>query len=198
MEQAVALIDLLGFSEMVKADPTSAARVLDDFYKICFNEIRSVPFIKGHLFSDSLLCYGDDKAALLNCMASIYRKCLSKNENHQMGSKCFLLPRGGVSIGILNIEERTELPNLTKNFIVSPALVHSADMERQISGSRLLVAIRNDYAQQKEILWNEQVKTILYMDETYSFWEKYLYSDALSIGSHFTTQGDQKTTGNCH
>lgn len=179
MEQAVALIDLLGFSEMVKANPTSATNVLNDFYNICFNEIKGMPSVKGHLFSDSLLCYSGNKAALLNSMTSIYRKCLAKNENYRMGSKFFLLPRGGISVGIVNIEERTEPPNLTKNFIVSPALVHSATMEREILGSRLLVAVRNDYPEENEILWNNRVKTILYLDEAYDFWEKYVYSDAL-------------------
>jgi hypothetical protein len=177
-EKALAFIDLLGFSVMVKNDYERARGILNDFYNISFRVIKDKSTLKGHLFSDSLLVYSNDRAALVNAICEIYRECLKKNRHYQDRSDYFLLPRGGVSIGIVNVEDRTESPNLTKDFIVSPALVHSVEMEKSIKGSRLLIAVKNGFTEDMSITWDENILSILY-EQDFCFWEQYKYKDAL-------------------
>jgi len=177
--QALAFIDLLGFSKMVSDNFTRSKEILDDFYNITFGIIKGGNEIRGHLFSDSLLAYSDNPAALVNATAEIYRECLKKNDTYHFDvSRHFLLPRGGISYGIVEIQERVESPNLSKNFIVSPALVHSAKMESQIKGSRLLVS---DFENNNEQVfnWNRNIKSILYENSTFTFWSTFKYFDAL-------------------
>ena len=177
-EKALAFIDLLGFSAMVEKDHLRARDILNDFYNISFKIIKSKSVLKGHLFSDSLLVYSNDKAALVNAVCEIYRESFKKNKDYQDRSNYFLLPRGGISIGMVNIEDRVEAPNLTKDFIVSPALVHSAKMEKNIKGSRLLVAVRTGSNEEETVTWNQDISSILY-GQDFNFWEKYQYKDAL-------------------
>lgn len=177
--EALAFLDLLGFSNMVATDSGRAKEILHDFYNISFRIIKREQQVQGNLFSDSLLAYSTDPALLVNIVTEIYRECLSKNDSYQFDlSKFFLLPRGGVSIGRVDIQNRQEAPNLTKNFIISPALVHSAKMEGQIKGSRLLVADFENNAEQI-FNWNGNVKSILYEDSTFTFWKNFKYFDAL-------------------
>ena len=177
-EKALAFIDLLGFSNMVKKSHLRAKDILNDFYNISFKIIKDAQELKGHLFSDSLLVYSDDKAVLVDSICKIYRECLKRNKNYQDLEDYFLLPRGGVSIGIVNTEDRTEAPNLTKDFIVSPALVHSAEMEKNIKGSRLMIAVKVGSTQETSITWNNNISSILYGQDV-CFWEEYRYKDAL-------------------
>lgn len=183
MEKILVFIDLLGFSQMVNEDETKARTILNDFYNISFTEIKKVPNVTGHLFSDSLLAYSESKESLINCLASIYQKCLQKNSNYTELSKFFLLPRGAMSVGIVNIETRETVPNLTKDFIISQALVHSAKLEAQIKGSRLLVAVKNDDREQIQLNWNRNIRYPLYEYDTFSFLENYKYKDILWYSS---------------
>ena len=183
MEKILAFIDLLGFSQMVNEDESKARIILNDFYNIAFTEIKNAPNVKGHLFSDSLLAYSASKESLINCLASIYQKCLSKNNNYNELSKFFLLPRGAMSVGIVNIEERHTAPNLTKDFIISQALVHSAKLESQIKGSRLLVAVKDDERQQMQLDWNRNIRYPLYEDDAFTFLKNYKYKDVLWYSS---------------
>lgn len=181
MNKALAFIDLLGFSNMVKKDYEKAKIILNDFYNLTYDIIKDENEIKGNLFSDSLLVYSDNPAKLLNIITEIYRKCLKKNKeylNNENLKGFFLLPRGGISAGVVDIQSRMEAPNLTKGFIVSPALVHSAKMESYIKGSRLLVADKNE---NNEIIfnWNTNINSILYKKEAFVFWENFNYFDAL-------------------
>jgi hypothetical protein len=152
---------------------------LNDFYNISYRLIKEQNEIKGDLFSDSLMAHSSDPAILVNTITKIYRECLKKNDSYKFPlDKYFLLPRGGISFGHVEIQERTESPNLTKNFIISPALVHSAKMESQIKGSRLLIA--DDVHNNDQIFnWNENIKSILYENSTFTFWKKYKYFDSL-------------------
>ncbi|MBU0712422.1 hypothetical protein KKA87_10970 [bacterium] len=160
--EALAFIDLLGFSQMVTTNHNHSKEILHDFYNITYRIIKEETRVKGHLFSDSLLAYSSEPAVLVNVIAKLYRECLIKNNSYEFDlSKFFLLPRGGISFGIVDIQDRTEAQNLTKNFIVSPALVHSVKMENQIKGSRLLIADSNNDEDQL-FNWNEDVKSILY------------------------------------
>ncbi len=189
MEKILAFIDLLGFSQMVNQDENKARSILNDFYNISFSEIKNVPSVKGHLFSDSLLAYSESKEDLINCLAAIYQKCLKKNGRYTELSKFFLLPRGAMSVGIVNVEERLTAPNLTKDFIISPALVHSAKLESKIKGSRLLVAVKNDNEEQMQIDWNRNIRYPLYQDDAFTFLDNYTYKDVL----WFSSFGDGRT-----
>lgn len=183
MEKILAFIDLLGFSQMVNNDENKARVILNDFYNIAFKEIKDRPSVNGHLFSDSLLAYSDSREDLINCLAAIYQKCLLKNDSYSELSKFFLLPRGAMSVGIVNVEDRQTAPNLTKDFIVSQALVHSAKLETQIKGSRLLVAVKNEQQQQMQLDWNRNIRYGLYQDEAFTFLENYKYKDVLWFSS---------------
>lgn len=183
MEKLLAFVDLLGFSQMVNTDENKARIILNDFYNISFNEIKGKPSVKGYLFSDSLLAYSNSKEDLINCIAAIYQKCLLKNNSYSEVSKFFLLPRGAMSVGIVNIENRITTPNLTKEFIISQALVHSAKMEEQIKGSRLLVAVKNEDQQQMQLDWNKNIRYGLYQDDSFTFLENFKYKDVLWFSS---------------
>lgn len=191
MEKILAFVDLLGFSQMVNTDENKARVILNDFYNISFSEIKSRPSVNGHLFSDSLLAYSDSREDLINCLAAIYQKCLIKNDSYNELSKFFLLPRGAMSVGIVNVEDRQTAPNLTKDFIVSQALVHSAKLESQIKGSRLLVAVKNDEQQQMQLDWNRNIRYGLYQDDALTFLENYKYKDVLWFSS-FDDGRDQR------
>lgn len=183
MEKILAFVDLLGFSQMVNTDENKARVILNDFYNIAFTEIKSKPNVNGHLFSDSLLAYSNSREDLINCLAIIYQKCLLKNDSYNELSKFFLLPRGAMSVGIVNVEDRQTAPNLTKDFIVSQALVHSAKLEAQIKGSRLLVAVKNEEQQQMQLDWNRNIRYGLYQDDALTFLENYKYKDVLWFSS---------------
>ncbi|MEG1667210.1 hypothetical protein [Chryseobacterium sp.] len=183
MEKILAFVDLLGFSQMVNTNEDKARIILNDFYNIAFKEIKKLPSINGHLFSDSLLAYSNSREDLINCLAAIYQKCLLKNDSYSELPKFFLLPRGAMSVGIVNVEDRQTAPNLTKDFIISQALVHSAKLESQIKGSRLLVAVNNEQQQQMQLDWNRNIKYELYQDDALSFLENYKYKDVLWFSS---------------
>ena len=168
---------------MVNTNEDKARIILNDFYNIAFKEIKKLPSVNGHLFSDSLLAYSNSREDLINCLATIYQKCLLKNDSYSELSKFFLLPRGAMSVGIVNVEDRQTAPNLTKDFIISQALVHSAKLESQIKGSRLLVAVKNEQQQQMQLDWNRNIRYDLYQDDALAFLENYKYKDVLWFSS---------------
>jgi hypothetical protein len=180
-EKILAFVDLLGFSRMVSIDQEKARIVLNDFYNISWKNIRSNPLVKGTLMSDSLLLYSDNRTSILNCLSDIYRECFRKNSEYEsLGKDFFLLLRGAVSEGFVQLEDRTTSPNLDKNFIISPALVHSAKLESLVKGSRLLVAVKDDSSEQdREYNWNNNLKSLLYPASSIKYMEGYKYTDAL-------------------
>ncbi len=102
------------------------------------------------------------------------------------------MPRGGISFGIVDIQDRVEAPNLSKNFIVSPVLIHTAKMERQIKGSRLLIADLENNRDQV-FNWNRDVKSILYENSTFTFLADFKYFDALWFLDLSKNHHEQKT-----
>lgn len=189
----LAFIDLLGFSQMVEKDYEKAREILNDFYNISFRIIKKDLSVEGSLFSDSLLAHSQSYSSLINCITEIYRECLKKNATYDKGSDFFLLPRGAISVGYINIETRQTSPNLTKDFIVSPALVHSAKLEASIKGSRLLIAVNNnDPHQMQNIQWNINISSILYENTSFIFWANYKYQDALWFLDLHKESSDQK------
>ena len=177
-ERALAFVDLLGFSSMVKTNYDKAKKVLSDFYDISYELIKPHNQIQGNLFSDCLLAYSSDDALLINTICKLYRECLKKTKEHT-DNNFFLLPRGGISRGLVNIQERNEAPNLRKNFVVSQALVHSTDMEQKIKGSRLLIATKTREMGRDPLRWNVNIDSILYKNAIYDIWDGYEYVDAL-------------------
>lgn len=164
---------------MVGSNSSYSKEILNDFYNITYDIIKEKDEVQGNLFSDSLLAYSSEPSILVNVIAEIYRKCLKKNDTYSFNlSKHFLLPRGGISYGMVDIQNRIEAPNLSKNFIVSPALIHSAKIESQIKGSRLLIA---DFENNNDQIfnWNNNIKSILYENSTFTFWSNFKYFDAL-------------------
>jgi len=191
--KALAFIDLLGFSQMVASDFKTSRFILNDFYNLTYDIIKDRDSVKGHLFSDSLLAYSDEPAILVNIITEIYRKCLKKNDLYSFDlSKYFLLPRGGISFGIVDIQKRIQAPKLSKNFIVSPALVHSANMEGQIKGSRLLIA-DSENSRSQIFNWNRNIKSILYENSIFTFWDNFKYFDALWFLDLSKTHNEQET-----
>ncbi len=178
--KALAFIDLLGFSNMVSSDEIKAHMVLNDFYNIVYDIIENYEYVEGHLFSDSILAHSNREADLVNAIVEIYRKCLKANDNYDTNdlSKYFLLPRGGISYGGMDIQDRLERPNLRKNFIISPALVHSAKMEAKIKGSRLLIADKEEGELQR-FNQNDRIDTLLKENPSFTFWQRYKYYDCL-------------------
>jgi len=192
--EALAFLDLLGFSQMVSKSQTQSRQILSDFYNITFGIIKNDPSIKGNLFSDSLLAHSSNPANLVNAITQIYRKCLSKNEEYNQDemSTFFLLPRGGISFGHIDIQERTESPNLSKNFIISPALVHSAKIESKIKGSRLLIADES-LDNNQVFYWNNDIKSIMYENKTFEFLAGSRYYDSLWFLDLSKNRLEQKT-----
>ncbi|MEY8847631.1 hypothetical protein AB9K26_02385 [Psychroserpens sp. XS_ASV72] len=180
-ERILAFIDLLGFSRMVSIDQNKARQILNDFYNISWRLIRSNEDVKGTLMSDSLLLYSSNRTSILNCLSDIYRECFKKNKEYEsLGKDFFLLLRGAVSEGFVRLEDRTTSPNLDKNFIVSPALVHSAKLESLVKGSRLLVAVKEDSQEQnREYNWNNNLKSLLYPASSIKYMKGYKYTDVL-------------------
>lgn len=177
--QALAFIDLLGFSQMVGKNPSHSREILNDFYDITFCVIEGRKEVQGKLFSDSLLAYSNNPAELVNVVTKIYRECLKKNNTYNFNlSEFFLLPRGGISYGIVDIQKHKEAPNLSKSFIISPALVHSVEMESHIKGARLLIA-DPIHGNEQVFTWNMNIKNLLYENSTFTFRSKYRYFDAL-------------------
>jgi len=177
--QALAFIDLLGFSKMVGSNATRSKKILNDFYNITYRIIKEENGVKGNLFSDSFLAYSSEPHILVNVITEIYRECLKKNNTYDFDlSRHFLLPRGGISYGMVDIQDREEAPNLSKNFIISAALIHSAKIESQIKGARLLIADLENNNEQV-FNWNDNIKSILYENSTFTFWSNFIYFDAL-------------------
>jgi len=179
---------------MVSKSQTQSRQILSDFYNITFGIIKNDPSIKGNLFSDSLLAHSSNPANLVNAITQIYRKCLSKNEEYNQDemSTFFLLPRGGISFGHIDIQERTESPNLSKNFIISPALVHSAKIESKIKGSRLLIADES-LDNNQVFYWNNDIKSIMYENKTFEFLAGSRYYDSLWFLDLSKNRLEQKT-----
>ncbi len=190
--KGLVFLDLLGFSNMVRNDYRRAKDVLDDFFNIAYKLIHKNPEISGTLFSDSLIAYSDDKSLLLDTVCQLYRECLRMNTWYTERDRYFILPRGGISIGLVTIEPKTAAPNINNEFIVSPALVHSVKMESGVKGSRLLVAVNLDNGEAIDFTCNQNTRTILYDDDSIEFWSRYQYKDALWFSDLSKEEYDQK------
>ncbi|PJD98036.1 MAG: hypothetical protein CK427_17200 [Leptospira sp.] len=191
-ESTVALIDLLGFSNLVSNHFQDAKDVLNDFYNIVYNHrtFASENHIKTILISDSLIAYSDNKVKIIPYLAKIYRDCLLKTNEYSNPNK-YLLPRGGISFGKVYSEDRFETPELAKQFIVSPALVHTSKIEKSFKGSRLIVSIENETTDKIDIFWNRESESIFYKENT-TIDKNFTYYDILWFEDLTTPSSNKK------
>jgi hypothetical protein len=193
MNKILAFVDLLGFTKMIEKDHVKSKELLHDFYTIVFNSLENNEAIKGNISSDCVMIYSDHYSELINCVTNIYRLCFKFNKNSQ-DPDFYLLPRGAVSVGYMDIGDRDTSLHLTKDFMIGPALVHSSKLEQQIKGSRLLVAINSDDENQvKDLKLNPNLTSPLYENCTFKFWDNYSYFDALWFLDLSKNETDQKT-----
>jgi hypothetical protein len=178
-ENIVVYTDLLGFSDLVMRNIEEARNLLSRFYNLSQSTKLDGNFdsLELFLFSDFLFVKGNDIADVVNYACTLYRNCLKANEN-QSGAP--LLPRGGIARGTVLTQKRREAPEVTKNFIVSPALVHAVHMEKLIRGQRLLISANE--IEEIAHFWNQRFSAITYdqpsIKPSRSF-KKYRYQDLL-------------------
>lgn len=176
--KVVAYTDLLGFSDLVVRDADLAKGLLSDFYNMAQDiKIRDgFHELELFLFSDFLFVQGNDVSLVVNYACKLYREALQYSET----GACPMLCRGGVARGAVITQQRNQAPNVTKNFIISPALAHAVKMESLVKGQRLLLA-----ANEKEEFshfWNNQVHAICYDQPSIrpsKLFLKYRYQDLL-------------------
>ena len=125
--------DLLGISGYYKLSPALAKEKLNDFYNTVFFSLsdycKNNPNVKVHMFSDSMLFYGDDPIIALEQLHRIYVKLIHKG----------LLLRGAIVNGRLNFQIRTELENFEKQLPQDDTLARAVGLESTKKGARLLI-----------------------------------------------------------
>lgn len=178
-DTVVAYTDLLGFADLVLKDIGTATQVLSLFYNLAQSTKLDGNFdsLELFLFSDFLFVQGAEVAGVVNYTCSLYRECLRANADENLPP---LLTRGGIARGSIVTQKRREAPRVTKNFVVSPALVHAVHMEKLIKGQRLLIS-----AKEREKLshfWNPDFSAITYDQPSIKVstsFAKYRYQDLL-------------------
>lgn len=174
----VAYADLLGFSDMVIDQPDLAREILSNFYNFAQNTKTGDGFddLELFLFSDFLFIQGDHVAQVVNYMCRLYRRALEFSENNPGP----MLIRGGVARGGVLTQRRSEAAQVTKNFIVSPALTHAVKMESLVKGQRLLISAKE--REQVDHFWNDDIHAICYDQPSLkpsALFKKYRYQDLL-------------------
>ncbi len=174
----VAYSDLLGFSELAVQKPDTASQLLSDFYNYAqsIKVQNSYEDLELFLFSDFLFVQGDRVERVVNYMCQLYRQALQYSEN----SEAPMLIRGGVARGGVVTQQRREAPQVTKNFIVSPALTHAVKMESLVKGQRLLVSAKE--REEIDHFWNSGIDAICYDQPSLKpseLFKKYRYQDLL-------------------
>lgn len=178
-EKVIVYTDLLGFSNLVLRNIEEARNLLSRFYHLAQSTKLDGGFdtVELFLFSDFLFVQGTDITEVVNYTCSLYRHCLISSEEH-IGAP--ILPRGGVARGSVVIQKRREAPQVTKNFVISTALVHAVHMEKLIKGQRLLIS-----ANEREELshfWNKELSAITYDQPSIKppkAFKRYRYQDLL-------------------
>jgi hypothetical protein len=174
----VAYSDLLGFSELAVQKPEAASLLLSDFYNYAQNikVQNSYEDLELFLFSDFLFVQGDRVERVVNYMCQLYRQALK----HSAHSEAPMLIRGGVARGGVVTQQRREAPQVTKNFIVSPALTHAVKMESLVKGQRLLVSAKE--REEIDHFLNSGINAVCYDQPSLKpseLFKKYRYQDLL-------------------
>lgn len=174
----VAYSDLLGFADLVVEKPDIAREVLSEFYNFAQNTKveSSYEDLELFLFSDFLFVQGDSVKTVVNYMCRLYRQALRYSEY----SAAPMLVRGGVARGGVLTQNRHVAPQVTKNFIVSPALTHAVKMELLVKGQRLLISAKE--SEEIEHFWNSGIEAICYDQpclKPSKLFKSYRYQDLL-------------------
>lgn len=175
MDKYLAYVDLLGFTTMIEKDFGRSKALLEDYYTIVYAVLEGTDAISGNLSSDCLLIYSDDYPILIDSLAKIYRECFYYNA---ASPEFYLLPRGALSRGFMEIGARDTSIKLTRDFMIGTALVHSSKLEQQIKGSRLLFAVNTS----ESSFLNESeagIRAMIYENCAFKFWDQFSYYDIL-------------------
>ncbi len=125
--------DLLGISGFYRLSPRQAYNKLNDFYNVTFSCLseycRSQGDVKVHMFSDSLLIWGNDEREILEKLQILYLELVRKG----------LLLRGAIVNEKLTFDIRTELENFHKNLPVNDTMARAVGLGQTQKGSRLLI-----------------------------------------------------------
>ncbi|MCF8056648.1 MAG: hypothetical protein K9K37_08420 [Desulfocapsa sp.] len=125
--------DLLGISGYYKLSPSIAKDKLNEFYNTVFFSLsdycRDNVNAHVHMFSDSLLFYGDDPTPAIVELHRVYIKLLHKG----------LLLRGAMVTGRINFQIRTELINFEKQLPNDDTLARAVGLESTKKGARFLI-----------------------------------------------------------
>jgi hypothetical protein len=124
--------DLLGISGYYKLSFKIAKDKLDEFYNTVFFSLSDYCHqhadVHVHMFSDSMLFYGDDPIPALEQLQRVYVKLIYKG----------LLLRGAIVNGKLSFQIRTELSNFEKR-LPDDSLARAVGLESTKKGARLLI-----------------------------------------------------------
>ncbi len=125
--------DLLGISGYYKLSPKIAKDKLDEFYNTVFFSLSDYcnqrDDVHVHMFSDSILFYGDDSLSALEQLQRVYVKLIHKG----------ILLRGAIVNGKLSFQIRTELLNFEKKLPDDDCLARAVGLESTKKGARLLI-----------------------------------------------------------
>ena len=125
--------DLLGISGYYKLSSRIAKEKLNEFYNTVFNSLsfycKSNNNVNVHMFSDSLLFYGDDPESALKELQWVYIRLIHKG----------LLLRGAMVNGKLSFQIRTDLSNFQKQLPDDDSLARAVGLESTKKGARLLI-----------------------------------------------------------
>jgi hypothetical protein len=125
--------DLLGISGYYKLSSRIAKEKLNEFYNTVFYSLSDYcnanNDVNVHMFSDSLLFYGDDPISALEELHRVYVKLIHKG----------LLLRGAMVNGRLSFQIRTDLRNFEKQLPDDDSLARAVGLESTKKGARLLI-----------------------------------------------------------
>lgn len=149
------------------------------------------------MFSDTLFAQANEGhiKELVDFACELYRQCLMSDISAEVFP---ILLRGGIARGQI-IQKRHEAANVTKQFVVSEALVHGTEMEKMVKGQRLLLAANEE--EELRHFWTANYSAISYdapsLHATKAF-RDYKYHDILwARDLRQNVSAGKTTTKNC-
>ena len=125
--------DLLGISGYYKLSAELAKNKLNDFYNTVFCSLseycQNHNDVHVHMFSDSILIWGNDAILALEELHRVYVKLIHKG----------LLLRGAMVSKKIQFQIRTELDNFQKQLPDDDTLARAVGLESSKKGARLLI-----------------------------------------------------------
>lgn len=129
--------DLLGIASAYRLSSQVAYEKLDLFYVTVFNRFETLcdataPQVHVHMFSDSVVMWGEMTAEILGALQQVYIDLIDKN----------LLLRGAVVDGALEREPRVQAKEFRKFLPTNDTLARAVGLEKTVKGARLLIESR--------------------------------------------------------